>query len=222
MTLLYFSFTIYIPGYLFGAGYHRIVYSPTQAITLKVILSTMDPATIIGTTSAILSFVQITGKVIAVACKIHGSADGATDDNRSLEEAVTDFQTRLDKLRSVGKVSQSINLRAGASPAKTDVENSLLRTAHECETLSSKILNILIKTKATADQVDEKQSTSFKRAWKRFRKDVTGDLTGSSSKPPFIEGVRASIQTVWQKEKIDALRQQWESCVVRFNMDLQK
>lgn len=182
----------------------------------------MDPATIIGTTSAILSFVQITGKVISVAYKIHESADGATDENRSLEEAVTDFQTRLEELRSIGKVSHSTDLRAGASPAKTDVKNSLLWTARECETLSNKILDVLIKTKAKADQIDEQQSTPLKRALKRFRKDGAGRPAGSSSRPSFVEGIRASIQTVWQKAKIDALRQQWESCVVRLNMDLQR
>lgn len=184
----------------------------------------MDPAaTIIGTTSAILSFVQFTGKVISVAYKIHTSAEGATDENRSLEEAVTDFQHRLEDLPSVSEVSYSASPQAGLSSANTKAEKSLLRTARECETLGNKILDVLTKTKAKADQVDEKQSKSLRHALKRcFRKDGTGDFAESSSRPSFVEGMRASIQTVWKKDEIDALRQQWEGCVVRFNMDLQR
>ncbi|KAL1872654.1 hypothetical protein Daus18300_004200 [Diaporthe australafricana] len=182
----------------------------------------MDPATIIGTTSAILSFVLFVGNVISVANKIHDSADGATDDNRSLEEAVTDFQNNLENLRHTGKFSCSTDSQTGAYAAKTDAEsNSLLRTAHECEILGNKTLEVLNKTKAKANHVDEKHPASrFKRAWKRSRKDSSDRSTSSPKQPSLVEGIRAGIQTVWQKDKVDALRRQWEGCVFRFNMDL--
>lgn len=179
----------------------------------------MDPATIIGTTSAILSFVQFTGKVISVAYKIHDSADGAIDENRSLEEAVTEVQNRLEKLQPNGQVS-STNAQLGTA-ASTNADTGLLRTAHECEMLGNEILRLLNKTKAKYSQAD-REPLSLRRAWKRFRKDTADDLTRTSSKPTFIEGIRAGIQTVWQKDNIDSLRRQWEGCVVRLNIDLQR
>ncbi|KAG8162818.1 hypothetical protein KVR01_007296 [Diaporthe batatas] len=182
----------------------------------------MDPATIIGTTSAILSFVQFSGNLISVASKIYESSDGAVDDNRKLEEVVTDFQTRLRSLQPLDTSFCTTDSQAEVSAAKTDAEKSLLRTASQCETLGNVILEILSKTKAKIIQIDETQSPSLlRRSWRRIRKDAPVDIAGTS-KPTLTEAIRASIQTVWQRDKIGVLRQEWEFCVSRLNADLQR
>lgn len=183
----------------------------------------MDSATIIGTTSAILSFVQFTGKVISVAYKIHGSSHGAIDDNKNLEEAVTGLQIRLKGLRTSGESSCSTDYHAEASGLEPAADNTLLTTARECEDLGNNLLKILNKTKSKAVQVDEKRSASMlRRAWKRFRKDAPDDVARPRSKPTLLEGIRASIHTVWHEDELRKLCQKWESCVIRLDMNLQR
>lgn len=203
------------------ACFREIVRSSAQDIPIDI-LSIMDPATIVGTTSAILGFVQFTGKLISVACEIYESSDGAVDDNQKLEEAVTDLQIRLRGLRPTEESSRSADAQAGVHAARTDAEKSVLQTAIQCQTLGNEILEILNKTKAKVVQIDETRSQSLlRRSWRRLRRDDSGG-TAPTCKPTVTEAIKASVQTVWQKDKVGLLRQRWEFCVGRLNADLQR
>lgn len=170
----------------------------------SIFTKAMDPATIIGTTSAILSFVVFTGSVISTAIKIHGNADGATLENQTFEDVVTELEQKYKDL--VALTSTSLK-----DPAfKSDAEKSLIQNLDECTALGKRIHGLLDKTKASA-----KPEHLTQRVKGKIRKAIGKSET--TCKPTLLEVMRAGLQTVWKKDEIDALRQQWETCMIQLN-----
>lgn len=183
----------------------------------------MDPATIIGTTSAILSFVQFSGKIISTAVHIHRSTTGATDDNRNFAAVVANFQERLENLRKDAATCESKAANTGPGQALNDAEKQLLATIKKCEDLATKIDAILKTTTAAGRQSDSsvtKSSTrrTSLRQWLRPFKGQDSSPHASEHTGPTLSGtIKASVQTVWQREVVIELHKDWETCSIQLD-----
>lgn len=171
----------------------------------------MDPATIIGTASAILSFVQFTGTIISTGIKIRNAASGAIEENQSFKGVLSDFEDRLHELQF-----KTDNLAANPG-SNNDAEESLLQASKGCQELGSRIREALDKTTAKVANEGERHSVR-RRISKIISRRPDKDAPQLSSNPTLAEVIRASIQTVWKREEIDRLRDQWETCMVQFNL----
>ncbi|KAG6353435.1 hypothetical protein INS49_005616 [Diaporthe citri] len=92
----------------------------------------MDPATIIGTTSAILSFIQFAGKIIETGVELHFKKANATEFNKTLEESVKEFEKRVaDGIYHIsGKPGSGKSTMMKFIDGSTDVHKRLNQWAH--------------------------------------------------------------------------------------------
>lgn len=96
----------------------------------------MDPATAIGTASAILSFIQFSWGLVSGARETYKSADGASADNANIKDMTSNLETLTE------------NLRTG-SLGNSKAENDLRRLAADCNALSSELRMMLEKLQST-------------------------------------------------------------------------
>lgn len=176
----------------------------------------MDPATIIGTTSAILSFIQFTGKIISTAIAIRNNAGPAADSNQALDATVKEFNSRLAKLRSrmLAQPSQFSEFLT----ADGDAQASLLLSLAKCEDLGSKIQKLLDRI-----GVQKMYQTGSPVSKSRFRKVIyspTGNIPSTVLvKASLPEAFKTSLKSLWMEKDIKSLREQWENCVKDFNIN---
>lgn len=171
----------------------------------------MDPATIIGTTSAVLSFVQFAGKIIKTGAELHSKKTNATEINESFEESVTDFKERVAVLKT--ETSHASISHDNNSLRTDDVWNDLLRCSNTCEKLGRRILGLLAKCKA---------KTKPPRVGIRERLNIKLSATHKADGSPraelsLTEVMRASVVTVWTSDETESLRGQWSQCIAAFN-----
>lgn len=95
-----------------------------------------DPLTIIGTTSAILSFVEFSGKVIKTARSLHDSASGSTQSHERLESMMEQTRGLLAEMK------QQQAWRSGRAAQ----DDTPIIVGH-CESLGNDMLRLLEKTK---------------------------------------------------------------------------
>lgn len=170
----------------------------------------MDPATIIGATSAILSFVHFAGKIIKTGVELHSTKAHATEINKTFEESVTEFETRIALLKT--RTSHARNNNSyNNSPTADDAWNNLLNCSRGCENLGERLLVLLGKCKAN----NKNSRPSFSERLGLFATHKT-----NVSKPAgcrITEVIRASVITVWTSGEIESLRDQWSQCITAFN-----
>ncbi|KAG8161447.1 hypothetical protein KVR01_008434 [Diaporthe batatas] len=104
----------------------------------------MDPWTIIGTTSAVLSFAEFAFAIVKTAVDINKSEDGASEDNKRLADVTKNGQELLAQM-SEFKISQA------QEPTLGPTEDSMLATAEQCRLLGEKILKFLDKMQANKE-----------------------------------------------------------------------
>lgn len=172
------------------------------------ITNAMDPATIIGTTSAILSFVQFTGSVILTAKKIHDSAHGATIENQTFQDTVTNFRQKYQALET--NLSKLTSDSTKVSGLESDAKEELIESVRRCIALGTQIHALLDKVKASTKPDDKKQPSRLRGLFR------TGSKKDSSHKPTSVALTWAALKTVWKEDQINALRKEWESCMVQF------
>lgn len=170
----------------------------------------MDPVTAVGTASAVLSLAGIIGKVVTTAIDIHTGGRGATKDNLKFEETINRFKARLRAL--------STKLSATAS-YKGDAANELKRSAARCKQLGDHILKLLAKTKANRNLTRRPNITQRKDRSKYPRKPRQS-VCLQTDQTTLVESIRAAWQTVWQKEKVNKLKSDWEVCITKFEFAL--
>lgn len=170
----------------------------------------MDPATIIGTTSAILSFVQFAGNIIKTAVELHSNEANATEVIKAFDESVADFKTRLAVLKT--RTSQAgNNNNYNNSVTADDAWINLLTCSSECEKLGERISGLLEKCK-TNGKASRPTLRERLRLYATHKRNVPE--TAESSRANII---RASVMTVWRSDEIDCLRGQWSQCIAAFN-----
>ena len=96
----------------------------------------MDPATIIGTTAAILDFIDDAWKLIRTAYSIYGSVSGSTIENERLED-VTSKMTEL---------SGELQWQGTLQPQSTE-DARIADLAEQCRELCQSIIDLLQRTK---------------------------------------------------------------------------
>ncbi|KZL88344.1 p-loop containing nucleoside triphosphate hydrolase, partial [Colletotrichum incanum] len=99
-----------------------------------------DPWTIVGSASAILTFVEFAGKCVKTAKSLHESASGSTEDNSRFENVVTKMQNLIDGVKA----------ERAEAPA-SEAEIGLFAVANECESLGRAILKLLHRTSRKAE-----------------------------------------------------------------------
>lgn len=95
-----------------------------------------DPFTIIGTTSAILSFVEFSGKVIKTARSLHDSVSGSTQSHERLESVMEQTRGLLAEMK-----------QQQATESGIEVQGDTHIIVENCESLGSDMLKLLEKTK---------------------------------------------------------------------------
>lgn len=118
----------------------------------------IDPSTIIGTTSAVLSFAESAIAIVKTAVGINKSEDGASEDNKRLSEVTRNGQELLSQMTEF-KTSQA------GKPTLTPAEESMLATAEQCRLFGENILKFLGKMQATNE-------SSFRSSPKAAAKEV--------------------------------------------------
>lgn len=170
----------------------------------------MDPAIIIGTTSAILSLVQFSGKIIKTGMELHSKQANATEINKTFEESVAEFETRLAVLKATTS-HQGNNNNDNNSSTADDALKNLLKCRNECENLGKRILALLGKCKANS-----------KTSRPSFRERLGLSATHKTNVPEtakcsLTEVIRASVITVWTSTEVESLRDHWSQCIAAFN-----
>jgi hypothetical protein len=116
-----------------------------------------DPFTIIGTTSAVISFVQFAGGIIAIAYSLYGSTVESTVENAQLEGVTSKMNELLNSLRT-----------EPASRAQSSQETSIYELAAICQGLGEKVLTLLKKTKMKqAHSMRESIRVAMTTVWTR-------------------------------------------------------
>ncbi|KAH7204882.1 uncharacterized protein BKA55DRAFT_291554 [Fusarium redolens] len=85
-------------------------------------MSTMDPASIIGTTSAAITFIETIAKIVSIARKVHDNTTGELDEHKRLRDVASALEPGIATLIEKRK-SQTL-----LSPK----EESLLQVAEQC------------------------------------------------------------------------------------------
>lgn len=104
--------------------------------------SMIDPWTVIGTTSAVLSFAEFAFAIVKTAVDINKSEDGASEDNKRLSEVTRNGQQLLAQMAEL-RTPQS------GKGILTPVEESMLAIAEQCRLLGERIIKFLGKMQAS-------------------------------------------------------------------------
>lgn len=180
----------------------------------------MDPASIIGTTSAILSFVQFSSKVISTAIEIRDNAGQATKSNQELGVMVKEFNSRLASLRSQWPVLR-VDL-SGLSGVEDDPQMGLLRCSAKCEDLGTKIAAMLDRIGQQNTDNTRKPARKLK-FWKTSPSAaLSNDASDVQAKAGYSAALKASFKSLWLEKEVKALREQWEQCVRDFNVSFMR
>lgn len=179
----------------------------------------MDPATIIGTASAVLSFVQFTGKIISTALEIRENAGQVTKSNQNLDATVNEFNSRLAKLKSqTPALSKS---SSGVSAVEDDAQASLLLSSSKCEDLGNKIQNLL---KEISTKKKDPLKPSAKKPTSQEHPNGTPENGPAAlpAKASLSQVFKATFKSLWLEKDVKSLREEWETCLKQFNADFMR
>ncbi|RFN51877.1 p-loop containing nucleoside triphosphate hydrolase [Fusarium flagelliforme] len=119
----------------------------------------MDPASAIGVTSAVITFLEFSWKVVRNAKEIYDSADGCPNDNLTRESVARSMQAFSRKLQP-------------PDPSAIPPEyQGICELSNECQSISSEILTISDSLKIGGEKSRYKALRTGFKAWK-FKKDL--------------------------------------------------
>lgn len=179
----------------------------------------MDPATIIGTTSAILSFVQFTGKIISTAIENRDNAGQVTKSNQELDATVSEFNSRLAKLKSQRPALSKSS--SGVLAVEDDAQASLLLSLSKCEDLGHKIQKLL--KEMSIKKMDATKSSAKKSRSQEYPPGTPENCPSAlPAKASLPQAFKATVKSLWLEKDVKSLREQWESCVKEFNVNFMR
>lgn len=156
---------------------------------------TMDPASIIGTTSAAITFVETLAKIVSVARKVHRATD-ELDEHKRLRDAASALEPAITAL--IDKSKSQIPL----SP----VEKSLLEVAIQCRDVSKRIIHLLDSYQAgPVPQIGNNSPSSGKV------------ITGLSS---LKNTMKATFRIIRGEREEEGLKQDFDRCNTLLNIHL--
>ncbi|KAK1974160.1 hypothetical protein LZ30DRAFT_813294 [Colletotrichum cereale] len=118
-----------------------------------------DPWAMVGSASAILTFVEFAGKCVKTAKDLHQS--GRTEDNARFENVVTKMQDLVDEVKAE---------RTGTPTS--EAEAGLFAIANECEDLGRAVLKLLHKTRKAEGSLRETIRASVSTVWNENEKEM--------------------------------------------------
>ncbi|KAF5011527.1 hypothetical protein FDECE_2358 [Fusarium decemcellulare] len=120
----------------------------------------MDPASIIGITSAVISFVDFIGKAVTTARELFDA--GTIDEYERLATLTTTLESGITRLEKRGEASHE---------HLSDEEKSALRVAKQCKQIGVSIQRLVGKMRASSD-VAEKLDNLLMKQLPQLSKDV--------------------------------------------------
>lgn len=156
---------------------------------------TMDPASIIGTTSAAITFVETLAKIVSVARKVHRATD-ELDEHKRLRDIASALEPAITAL--IDKSKSQISL----SP----VEKSLLEVTQQCQDVSKRIIHLL-----DSYQVGPVSQTGHSSP------SPGKSITGLSS---LKKSVKATFRIIRGEREEEGLRQDFDRCNRLLNIHL--
>lgn len=158
----------------------------------------MDPASIIGITSAVISFVDFIGKAVNTARQL--------SDAGSIEE-----YERLDKLTATLNTGiASLERRGEAGDRQlSDEEKSALRVAEQCKQIGDSIQRLVGNMRAP-----EPTSLSTSKQQNSMPDKLLGKITRAAKTG------RVALIVLWNKQEADDLRRHFDSCTIQLNAHL--
>ncbi|KAH7242716.1 hypothetical protein BKA59DRAFT_481230 [Fusarium tricinctum] len=155
----------------------------------------MDPASIIGTTSAAITFVETLAKIVSVARKVHRATD-ELDEHKRLRDIASALEPAITAL--IEKSKSQISL----SP----VEKSLLEVTQQCQDVSKRIIHLL-----DSYQVGPVSQTGHNSP------SPGKSITGLSS---LKNSVKATFRIIRGEREEEGLRQDFDRCNRLLNIHL--
>ncbi|KAH7186989.1 hypothetical protein DER44DRAFT_737016 [Fusarium oxysporum] len=156
----------------------------------------MDPASIIGTTSAAITFVETIAKIVSIARKVHDNATGELDEHKRLRDVASALEPGIATLIEKCK-SQTL-----LSPE----EESLLQVAEQCQDVSKRIFHLLDRYQTgPISQIGHESPLSAKR------------ITGRSSTKKTI---KVTLRILWGEPEAEGLRQAFDMCTRQLSIHL--
>ncbi|KAK4213181.1 hypothetical protein QBC37DRAFT_176051 [Rhypophila decipiens] len=180
---------------------------PSQSIPQKlqreIRTCNMDPASIIGTTSGVLSFITFCVQAVQVGQKVHRSAVDATDDTGANEYTqckrfCQTFQPTLERLRKQANNSGKNGI--------SNAEESLLRIVTLCDSVGAEIIVLMEKY--------ELQQPSDPGLSRGIRKRI-GEKIGVGK-----HVIRVTLRALWDHEEAKELRTRFNECVGQLGIHL--
>ncbi|KPM45976.1 hypothetical protein AK830_g724 [Neonectria ditissima] len=158
----------------------------------------MDPASIIGITSAVISFVDFIGKAVTTARQL--SDAGSIDEYEQLGKLTTALEPSIASLR---KQEDTGNEQL------SDEQKSALRVAEQCKQIGDSIQRLLGKMRLPepTGPLTAKQQSSM--ADKLLEKVTRAGKAG-----------RVAFIVLWKKQEAEDLRRQFDSCTIQLNTHL--
>lgn len=155
----------------------------------------MDPASIIGTTSAAITFVETLAKIVSVARKVHRATD-ELDEHKRLRDVASALEPAITALIDKSKSQTPL------SP----VEKSLLEVAKQCQDVSKRIIQLLDSYQVgPVPQIGNNPSSSGK------------GIAGLSS---LKKSMKATFRIVRGEREEEGLRQDFDRCNRLLNIHL--
>ncbi|CAJ0551471.1 Ff.00g114010.m01.CDS01 [Fusarium sp. VM40] len=157
---------------------------------------TMDPASIIGTTSAAITFVETLAKIVSVARKVHRATD-ELDEHKRLRDAASALEPAITAL-----IDKSKN-QTPLSP----VEKSLLEVAKQCQDVSNRIIHLMDSYQVGPVSHNGNSSPSSEKS-----------ITGLSS---VKKSMKVTFRIIRGEREEEGLRQDFDRCNRLLNIHLE-
>ncbi|PNP81422.1 hypothetical protein FNYG_05228 [Fusarium nygamai] len=155
----------------------------------------MEAASIIGTTSAAVTFIETIAKIVSIARELHDNATGELDEHKRLREVVSALQDRIANLIQ-GRKSQ-----AQLSPE----EESMLQVAEQCQDVSKRIFHLLDRYQTgPRSQIGHESPLSAKR--------IAGRLSTKT--------IKVTLRILWDKPEAEGLRLAFDMCSRQLSIHL--
>lgn len=156
----------------------------------------MDSASIIGTTSAAITFVETIAKIVSIARKVHDNATGELEEHKRLRDVASALEAGITTLIEKRK-SQTL-----LSPE----EKSMLQVAEQCQDVSKRIFHLLDRYQTgPISQIGHESPLSAKR------------ITGRSSTKKTI---KVTLRILWGEPEAEGLRQAFDMCTRQLSIHL--
>ena len=158
----------------------------------------MDPASIIGTTSAVLSFVDFVWKAASTAKEIYDSATDSREEDDRLRELTSALDPAINKLQA--RLQQKGRL--------AEEEKSALRVAEQCRKVGGMLLELLRK-----QQLEPSAA----------KNGAGGRPLAATVKQKFARvanAAKVTIVVLWNKKECEDLRNEFNMCTIQLNTHL--